>query len=155
MSLRLTREGHEKLREEYEYLRTTKRQEIRRALEVARSHGDLRENAEYDSAKHEQGLVEKRIAELQEMLAHATMLDESAIDTSRAYLGALVTVCDLTAGKEMSYRLVSKAEANLREGKISIESPVGRALLGKEPSAEVEITIPAGTLRYKIVKIER
>ena len=154
MGVKLTRNGYEKLRKELNYLSTTKRKEIVKAIEHARSHGDLRENAEYDTAKNEQVLVEKRIAELGEMLSSATILDED-IDATKVYLGARVTIQDITRKKELQYMIVNKEEAHLREGKISIESPVGKALLGKSTGDVVEITIPAGTLKYKIVKIER
>ncbi len=154
MGLKLTREGYEKLREELDYLSSTKRREITKAIERARAHGDLRENAEYDSAKNEQGLVEKRIAELTEMLSSAAILNEE-IDSSKVYLGARVQMHDMVNNKKLQYMIVSKEEAQLREGKISIESPVGKALLGKSVGDIVEITIPAGTLEYKIEKIER
>ena len=154
MAIKLTREGYEKLRKEFVYLTTTKRKEIVKAIALARAHGDLRENAEYDAAKNEQGLVEKRIAELQEMLTGSSILNED-IDTSRVYLGARVTIHDITKNKELQYMFVNKEEAHLADGKISIESPVGKALLGKSAGDVVTITIPAGTLQYKIVKIER
>ena len=155
MGAKLTQEGYEKLKNELEYLQTTRRREISEALAEARAHGDLRENAEYDAAKNEQGLLEKRIAELDAMLAAATIIDESRIDKSKVYVGATVTLHDLDKDRELQYMLVGKEEANLREGKISIESPVGRELLGKSAGEEVSISIPAGTLRYKIRNIER
>ena len=152
---KLTREGYEKLREELVYLQTTKRQECIKAIEAARAHGDLKENAEYDAAKEAQGLLEKRIAELDDMLSAATVLDDIEIDSSKVYLGAKVKIHDLTNDKELNYMLLSPAEANFAEGKISAESPVGKALIGKAEGDEVEISIPAGTLKYKILKIER
>lgn len=155
MASKLTREGYEKLQKELVFLQTTRRREIAEALEKARAHGDLRENAEYDAAKNEQGLLEKRIAELSDTLSSATILDDADIDTSRVYLGATVTLFDLKNNRELQYLLVSKEEANLREGKISAESPIGEALIGKSIDDEVEITVPAGILHYKIVKITR
>jgi len=155
MGSKLTREGYEKLKKELLYLQTTKRREVVNAIATARAHGDLRENAEYDVAKNEQGLLEKRIAELDEILSSATVIDDSQIDNSKAYLGATLTLHDLERDKELKYMLVSKEEANLKEGKISIESPVGKQLLAKTIDDVIEVTIPAGTLRYKILKIER
>jgi len=155
MGSKLTREGYEKLKKELEYLQTTKRREVIDAIATARAHGDLRENAEYDAAKNEQGYLEKRIAELDDILANATVIDDSQIDNSKAYLGATLTLQDLDKDKEIRYMLVSKEEASLKEGKISIDSPVGKQLLGKPIDSLVEVTIPAGTLRYKIIKIER
>ena len=155
MATKLTEEGYEKLRGELEYLQTTKRQEIIRAIAAARAHGDLSENAEYDAAKNEQALLEKRISELDATLSNAVILDESNIDSSKAYLGATLTIHDITKDKELCYMLVSKEEASFNEGKISIDSPVGKALLGKEINDEVEVSIPAGIFRYKIKKIER
>jgi len=153
--LRLTREGYEKLRNELNYLQTTKRREIVKAIETARAHGDLRENAEYDSAKNEQAHLEKRIAELDDKLSQAVILDNDEIDTSKVYLGAIVTLQDLEKNTEVIYTLVNKEEANFNDGKISIDSPVGKALIGKEIQDEVKVTIPRGTLQYKILKIER
>ena len=155
MSIKLTRAGFEKLRDELKYLRTTKRKEIIKALAKARAHGDLSENAEYDSAKNEQALLEKRIAELQNTLSTASILDDDRIDASKAFLGATVTVLNMLKDKELQYMLVSKEEADMGAGKISIDSPVGKALLGKEIGAEVQVNIPAGTLRFKIVNIQR
>jgi transcription elongation factor GreA len=155
MGAKLTRQGYDKLRNELHYLQTTKRREIIEAIATARAHGDLKENAEYDAAKNEQGHLEKRIAELNDILSTATVLDDTNLDTSKAYLGAILTLQDLERDREFKYMLVSKEEANLKDGKISIESPVGRNLLGKAVGEEIEISIPAGTLRYKLLQIER
>lgn len=155
MSSKLTRDGYEKLKDELNHLQTTKRREVIAAIATARAHGDLKENAEYDAAKNEQAHLEKRISELDQILSNASIIDDSQIDNSKAYLGATLTLHDLGRDLQITYMLVSKEESNLKEGKISIESPVGRQLLGKSVDDIVEVTIPAGTLRYKLLKIER
>ncbi|PIU41332.1 MAG: transcription elongation factor GreA [Candidatus Omnitrophica bacterium CG07_land_8_20_14_0_80_42_15] len=151
----LTREGYEKLREELEYLKGTRRRELSKAIEKARSHGDISENAEYDAAKEAQGLNEKRIAELEGKLSHTRMIDGENIPKDEARVGATVKLKDLNTGEEIAYILVSEAEADFSENKISITSPVGKALLGRKEKDEVQIKIPAGILKYKVVKISR
>jgi len=155
MATHLTQAGFEKLQKELEHLSTVKRREIAHALEVARAKGDLRENAEYDAAKNEQAHLEHRIHKLQEKLSNCKILDNSEISSDKVYLGAKVTLKDLNRKKEIVYMIVSKEEADLKDGKISSESPVGRALVGKAVGEKVEINIPAGTLKYEILKIER
>jgi len=151
----LTREGYEKLREELEYLKGTRRRELSKAIEKARSHGDISENAEYDAAKEAQGLNEKRIAELEGKLSHTRMIDGENIPKDEARVGATVKLKDLNTGEEIAYILVSEAEADFSENKISITSLVGKALLGRKEKDEVQIKIPAGILKYKVVKISR
>jgi transcription elongation factor GreA len=155
MAVHLTQEGYDRLNKELHHLATVKRREIAEALEVARAKGDLRENAEYDAAKNEQAHLEKRIHDLQEKLAHAKILDHNAISSDKVYLGAHVTLMDENRKTEIRYMIVSKEEADLKTGKISSESPIGRALIGKSVGDKVEVTIPAGTLKYKVLKIER
>lgn len=155
MTVRLTREGYEKLKEELKYLKTVKRQEVIKALAEARAHGDLRENAEYESAKAAQHNLETRIAELQGKLMDVSIIDHEAIDKDKAYLGATVSLRDVAKGKELKYMLVSKEEADFKSGRISSDSPVGRQLLGKKVGDVVEMVIPAGKAIYKILKIER
>lgn len=155
MAVRLTKEGYEKLREELKYLKSVKRQEVIKAISEARAHGDLRENAEYDSAKQAQHNLETRIAELEMQLADVAIIDESAMDKDKVYLGATVFLQDVERGREVKYMLVSKEEADFKAGKISSDSPVGRQLLGKGVGEIAEIVIPAGTTRYKVLKIER
>ena len=151
----LTREGFEKLNKELTYLKTVRRREIIEAIAVAREKGDLRENAEYDAAKNEQAHLEKRIFDLENKLNHVTIIDDQDIDHTRCFIGATVHLHDLVNKREIKYMLVSKEEADLKAMKISVDSPVGRAILGKEVGVEVQVTIPAGTLKYKIIKIER
>jgi len=151
----LTREGYEKLKQELEYLKSVKRLEVARALEEARAKGDLSENAEYDAAKQERELVEARIAELERKLAFVRIIDDENIPDDKVYIGATVYLEDLDKGEELYYTLVSPEEADFKQRKISTTSPVGKALLGKGVGDEVEIQVPAGVLRYRIVKIER
>lgn len=151
----LTREGYEKLLEELNYLKNKKRREVSKQLEHARSLGDLRENAEYDAAKDVQAHLEKRIAELEYNLSNANLIDEERIDKDKVLIGAKITIVDLETEKEFIYTLVSQEEADFSQNKISIGSPVGRALLGHRKDEVVEVKIPRGTVKYKILKIER
>ena len=151
----LTREGYEKLRKELEFLKRVKRRELSKAIGEARSHGDISENAEYDSAKESQGLNEKRIAELEQKLAGAQMLDDENISKDEVLIGATVKLKDLDSGEELEYTLVSEEEADYSEGKISITSPVGSALLNLKKGQTVTIKVPAGTLKYKVLAISR
>jgi transcription elongation factor GreA len=151
----LTRQGYEKLQEELEYLRTVRRRQISKDIEKARAYGDISENAEYDAAKEAQALNEKRIMELEEKLSRAQILDDENIPKDEALIGATVRLKDLNSGKEFQYTLVSELEADFSQGKISITSPVGKGLLGHKENETVEIEVPAGILRYKILKISR
>jgi transcription elongation factor GreA len=150
----LTKAGYEKLSQELEKLKN-KRKEISKAIGEARAHGDLSENAEYDAAKEAQALNEKKIAELEEKLSRARILEEKDIPQDQIFLGATVTLRDLDTGEEFQYTLVSEMEADLAENKISITSPVGKGLLKHKVGEIVEIKVPAGILSYQILKIER
>ncbi|MFA5068634.1 MAG: transcription elongation factor GreA [Candidatus Omnitrophota bacterium] len=152
----LTQQGHDKLKHELEYLKTKKRRQLSEEIGKARALGDISENAEYDAAKDAQGLNEKRIFELEDKLSRAQIIDESRMTADMALIGATVTVRDITAGgEEESYTLVSEAESDFSKGMISVSSPVGKALLGKKKGETVDIIVPAGTLRYVIINIER
>ena len=151
----LTREGYEKMVEELEYLKQVKRREISKAIEHARSLGDLKENAEYHSAKEAMALNEKKVHELEDKLSRVDIIDEKKIDASKAYIGAKLTLLDLDTDEKIEYTLVGQDEANALEGLISITSPVGKALLGHKVDDVIEIEVPAGTLSYRIVKISR
>lgn len=153
--VRLTREGFEKLRIQLEELRKIKRPAVIRDIAEARSKGDLRENAEYDAAKEAQAHLEKRIAELEIQLSHVEFLDDERIDATKVYLGSTVRLKDAVRNKEIEYMIVSKEEADHAHGRISMDSPVGRALLGKEAGARVSVQAPAGTLTYEILSIRR
>ncbi len=151
----LTFEGHEKLLKELEFLKTVRRRNLSREIGIARSHGDISENAEYDAAKEAQGFNEKKIAELEEKLSRAQILDDRKIAKDEALLGATVKLKDLDSGEEIQYTLLSELEADFAQGKISVTSPVGKALLGHKKNEIVEIKVPAGILKYKILKISR
>jgi transcription elongation factor GreA len=151
----LSREGYEKLDAELRDLKTRGRKEIAEEIAEARAKGDLSENAEYDAAKEAQGHLEKKIAELENTLATSSIIDEKDIDTSKAYLLSTVTILNKKADKEMKYTLVSKDEADFKAGKISVDSPIGQAILGREQGDEITVDVPAGKLELKIQKIER
>jgi transcription elongation factor GreA len=148
-----TKEGLEKLREELRALKTKGRQDIARQIQEAREKGDLSENAEYDAAKDAQGLLEAKIAQMETTLANARVIDESNMDISKVMILSKVTVLNHATKKEVKYHLVSETEANLKEGKISIKSPIGKALLGKEVGDTVEVTVPAGKLKFEVLEI--
>lgn len=151
----LTPSGHRKLLEELEYLKTVKRRQLSKAVGEARSHGDISENAEYDAAKDAQGLNEKKIAELEEKLAHAKILDDANMPKDEVLIGAKVKLKDLETAEELEYTLVSAEEADYESGKISVSSPIGNGLLNHKLNETVEIKIPAGIIRYKILQISR
>lgn len=151
----LSHEGYEKLRKKLEFLTTTKRRKLSKAVEKARAHGDISENAEYDAAKDAQGLNEKRIAELEIKLANAEILDDTNMPKDEALIGATVKMKDMDSGEELQYTLVSELEADYSQGKISVGSPIGKGLLGHKKNEIVKIEVPAGILKYKILKISR
>jgi transcription elongation factor GreA len=150
----LTREGFEKLQEELERLRTQKRQEIAQRLHEAMEGGELIENAEYEAAKNEQAFVEGRIKELEILLATARVIDESAIDSDSVHVGMKVTILEDDEPNSETYTIVGAAEANPALGKISNESPLGRALLGRKEGDKVQVDAPAGSFTVKILKLE-
>jgi transcription elongation factor GreA len=150
-----TKEGLEKLKQELQYLKTTGREQISRAIAEARDKGDLSENAEYDAAKEAQGLHEAKIAQMQELLANARLLDESKLDTSKVLALSRVKIKNVKNGATMSYQLVSESEADLKAGKISITSPIAKGLLGKKVGETTEITVPAGKMEFEILEISR
>ena len=154
-NLYLTRDGHEKLMKELEFLRNVRRREIAKEIEKARGYGDLRENAEYDAAKNDQAHNEERIAELEYKLANAQIIDDGRMSSDEVLIGATVKIQDLDTSEEIEYTLVSEMEADYSLGKISVSSPVGKALLNHKVGDEVEINIPAGVLKYNIIKISR
>lgn len=151
----LTRSGYEKLAEELDNLKKVKRKQLSKAIGDARAHGDISENAEYDAAKEAQGHNEKRIAELEYKLAHARIIENEDIPHDEVLIGATVKIRDLESQEELEYILVSETEADYSQGKISITSPVGDALLNHKEKDIVEIKVPAGVLKYEILKISR
>jgi len=150
----LTPEGYEKLKHEIEYLSTTKRREVAERIRVAREFGDIAENAEYDDAKNEQMLLEHRIATLEERLKAARVIEKGEVVTGVVSVGAKVRLRDMDAGETVEYHIVGSAEANPAEQKLSNESPVGRAIIGKKKGEVVEVTAPRGSLKYKILDIK-
>ena len=151
----LTRQGYEKLVQELELLKTQKRREIAKAVGKARAHGDISENAEYDAAKEAQGMNEKKVAELEEKLSRSRIIDDENIPKDEVLIAATAELEDLNSGEKLKYTFVSEIEADYAQGKISIDSPIGKALLGHKKNEIVEINIPAGILKYKILKISR
>lgn len=153
--LYLTRNGYEKLVEELNYLKNEKRKKLSRAIGEARAHGDISENAEYDAAKDAQGMNEKHIAELEYKLARARIIENENISNDEVLIGATVTLKDIDSDEVLEYMLVSEAEADYAQGKISVTSPVGTALLNHKEKDIVEIKVPAGILKYEVLKIIR
>ncbi len=154
----LTLEGKAKLEKELVELKTTKREEIAEKIKVARSYGDLSENSEYDEAKNEQAIVESRIATLEATLKNAIIVeDEGAhkIDEDRIRLGNKVVVLDVEMEEELEYEIVSSIEADPMNGKISDDSPLGKAILGHKAGDEIEVEAPIGTLTYKVLNVEK
>lgn len=151
----LSKEGYKKLKDELRHLKIHGRKKVAAEIEEARSKGDLSENAEYDAAKEAQGHLEKKISELENSLASARVIDEKNIDPNKVFVLSTVTIKNHTKNKEAVYTLVSKQEADFSKGRISVESPIGEALLGKEVGDIVEIKVPAGNLKLEVLKIER
>ncbi len=150
----MTTRGAEALRKELHYLKGEKRKQIIAAIEEARAHGDLSENAEYHAAKEEQGLNEGRIALLEDKLARAQVIDPASIDSDKVVFGATVTLLDLETDNEITYQIVGVDEADIKENKVSITSPIARALIGHEEGDEVRVQAPGGAREYEIVTIE-
>lgn len=148
-----TREGLEKLKAELNEMKTEGRQGIAAAIAEAREKGDLRENAEYDAAKEAQGLHEAKIAKLEAVIANARIVSESDLDLSKVSILSTVRLKNLKVNKEVKYTLVSAKEANFKEGRISVESPVGKGLLGKKVGEIATIKVPAGTMEFEVLEI--
>lgn len=151
----LTQEGYDNLDKELNYLKTEKRSEIAERIKVALGFGDLSENSEYDEAKTAQAENEVKIAELENKLRHAKIIDEKEIDTDTVQVGNIVKVLDVEFNEEIEYTIVGSTEVNLAENKISNESPLGSALLGAKKNHEVEVNAPAGIMKYKILDITK
>lgn len=151
----LTTKGVKDLEERLEYLKTVRRLEIAEEIKQARTFGDLSENAEYDEAKNEQAWIEGEIIRLEKMLRNASIVDEEEVDTQKVNVGAIVRILDKEYNQEEEYQIVGSAEADLSKKKISNESPVGRALLGKKVGVTVKVETPGGVAEYKILDIHR
>jgi transcription elongation factor GreA len=150
-----TAEGLKKLRDELNQLKDIERPKASQDIAEARDKGDLSENAEYDAAKEAQGMLEMRIARLEDTLANARIIDESQLDVSKVLVHSLVKIKNLTNGMEMNYKLVAQSEADLKTGKISVDSPIGKGLLGKKVGDTAEIQVPNGTMQFEIIEISR
>jgi len=150
----LTPEGYEKLKGEIEYLSTEKRRDVAERIRVAREFGDIAENAEYDDAKNEQMLLEHRIATLEERLRDARVISKKDIAKDVVSVGSKVRLRDLGARQTVEYRIVGSAEANPAENRLSNESPVGKAIIGKKKGETVEVTAPRGSMKFKILEIK-
>jgi len=150
----LTKEGYQSLRNEIEHLKTERRREVAERIKVAREFGDIAENAEYDSAKNDQAMLEARIAKLEERLAAARVIEKREISKDVVSIGSTVRLRDGDAKQTLEYRIVGSAEANPAELKLSNESPVGKAIIGRKKGETVEVTTPRGSLKYKILEIK-
>ncbi|WP_116789768.1 transcription elongation factor GreA [Flavobacterium psychrotrophum] len=150
-----TAEGLKKLREELDQLKSVERPKASAAIAEARDKGDLSENAEYDAAKEAQGLLELKIAKTEELVANARLIDETQLDLSKALVHSKVKIKNQANGMEMTYTLVAESEADLKAGKISVTSPIGRGLLGKSVGETAEITVPNGTLKFDVLELSR
>ena len=151
----MTYEGVKKLEEELEYLKTVKRKEVTEKIKVALGYGDLSENSEYDEAKNDQAFTEGRIIQLENMLKNAVVVDESEIPKDKVSVGSIVKVMDYEFDEEVEYTIVGSAEADPMNFKISNESPVGSALLGKKVGDVVEVAVPSGVSKFEVLEIRR
>lgn len=150
----MTASGFARLEEELRYLKTTARPEVIRAIAEARAHGDLSENAEYHAARERQSFIEGRVAELEDKIARAEVIDVSSLNGNTVKFGATVTLVDEDTDAETAYQLVGEMEADVKEGRLSITAPLARALIGKEVGDSVEVMTPAGSKAYEILKVQ-
>ena len=149
----LTQQGYDKLKKQLESLKTDGRKEVAEAIAEAREKGDLSENAEYDAAKDAQGMLELKINELEKTLSNARILDENDLDTSQVRVLSTAEIKDVKTGRKVKYKLVSETEANLKEKKISVTSPIGKGLLGKKVGDIAKISTPAGSKEFEVLNI--
>lgn len=150
-----TPEGLKKLKDELNQLRDVERPKASQAIAEARDKGDLSENAEYDAAKEAQGLLELRISKMEEIVSNARIIDESQLDTSKVLVHSHVRIKNLANKMEVTYKLVAQSEADLKTGKISVDSPIGKGLLGKQVGDKAEVIVPNGTMNFEILEIWR
>jgi transcription elongation factor GreA len=149
----LTPEGYEKLKQEIDYLQNDKRREVAERIRIAREFGDIAENAEYDDAKNEQAMLEHKIMQLEERILSARVITKKEISKDSVSVGSTVRLRDLQAAKTFEYHIVGSAEANPNENKLSNESPVGKAILGRKKGETIEVAAPRGSLKFKILEI--
>ena len=150
----VTAETFERLKDELQHMKGVDRPAASYAIAEAREKGDLKENAEYDAAKEAQGMLEAKIKHLEGVISNARILDENNIDTSKVSILTRVTLTNMNTKKQVAYKIVSENEANLKEGKISVTSPIGKSLLGKVIGDIVEVNVPVGLLKFKVEKID-
>ncbi len=150
-----TEEGLQKVKDELKQLKSVERPSISAQIAEARDKGDLSENAEYDAAKEAQGLLEMKISKLENLVANARVVDESELDTSKVLILSKVKIKNVANGSEMEYTIVSEKEANMKEKRISVESPIAKGLLGKEVGDLAEVQVPSGIMKFEIVNISR
>jgi transcription elongation factor GreA len=150
-----TKQGLEKLKEELEHLKSVERPGISQQIAEAREKGDLSENAEYDAAKNAQGMLELKISKLEDTLSNARIIDESQLDMSRVSILSRVKLKNLKSNAAMTYTLVPENEADIKKGKISVNSPIAKGLLGKEAGEKVDILVPAGLMNFEIMEVSR
>ncbi len=151
----LTRKGEEKLKAELNELRSVKRREIAEKIKVALSFGDLSENSEYDEAKNEQGIIESRIAEIEATLAHAQVIDDEDISTEKVGIGTTVKILDVEMDEEMEFKIIGTKEADINNGRMSDESPIGAAIMGKKVGDVVDVEAPVGIIKFKVLDIRK
>lgn len=151
----LTPEGLKKLEEELEHLKSVKRREVAERIKVAIGYGDISENSEYEDAKNEQAFVEGRIITLEKMLRNARIINKEDVDVNTVSIGSIVILKDMEFGDTVEYNIVGTAESDPFQNKISNESPVGKAILGKKKGSLVDVNVPAGTIRYQIIDIKK
>ena len=150
-----TKESLKKLKDELNHLKDVERPKASNAIGEARDKGDLSENAEYDAAKEAEGMLEMKISKLEATLSNARLIDESQLDLSKVLVLSKVTIKNLNNQMQLNYTLVAESEADLKSGKISVSSPIGKGLLGKKVGEIAEVTVPSGTLKFEIISIER
>lgn len=150
-----TEEGLKKLRDELRQLKVHDRSYISKQIAEARDKGDLSENAEYDAAKEAQGLLELKISKMEEVLSNARLIDESTLDTTKVLIHSIVKIKNVANGATMTYTLVAENEADLKAGKISVDSPIGKGLLGKKVGDLADIKVPSGVMKFEIVELSR
>ena len=155
MKQKYTKQGFQDLVDELKYLKLTRREEIKEQIAIARGFGDLSENAEYDEARNEQAKVEARILELESLIENAEIIDESMMDARSISLGSVVKLLDLDYDEEITYSIVGSNQADPLEKKISDQSPIGRALMGKKAGENVTVLAPAGELRFRVLEVTR
>ncbi|WP_128896569.1 transcription elongation factor GreA [Longirhabdus pacifica] len=151
----LTQDGLKKLEEELDHLKSVKRREVAERIKIAIGYGDISENSEYEDAKNEQAFIEGKIITIEKMLSNASIINDDEVDTDTVSVGSIVTLHDIESGDEVRYSIVGSAESDPLENKISNESPVGKAIIGKKKDALVDVNAPAGVIQYKIIDINR